>query len=98
MNKYCPFGLISRNTYSPSGVNRKSMAPYTDLPGPAGERFDYLAVDEDDHYILSAHLGPGLLYVLDARSNRVVATIRRLPGITGLEYVPGLHKVYTSNW
>jgi DNA-binding beta-propeller fold protein YncE len=69
-----------------------------DLPGPAGQRFDYLAVDEDDHYVLSAHLGPGLLYVLDARSNRVVATIRGLPGITGLEYIPGLHKVYTSNW
>jgi YVTN family beta-propeller protein len=25
-------------------------------------------------------------------------TIRGLPGITGLEYIPGLHKVYTSNW
>lgn len=69
-----------------------------DLPGPAGQRFDYLAMDEDDHYVLSAHLGPGLLYVIDARTNRVVATVRGLPGITGLEYIPGLHKVYTSNW
>src|SRR5689334_14861841 len=69
-----------------------------DLTGPTGQRFDYLAVDEEDHYILSAHLGPGLLYVLDARTNRLVATIRGLPGITGLEYIPGLHKVYTSNW
>lgn len=69
-----------------------------DLPGPAGQRFDYLTVDEDDHYVLSAHLGPGLLYVIDTRSNRVVSTIRGLPGITGLEYIPGFHKVYTSNW
>src|SRR3954447_6192689 len=69
-----------------------------DLPGPAGQRFDYLAVDPEDHYILSAHLGPGLLYVIDMRTNRVVATIRGLPGITGLEYIPGLRKVYTSNW
>ncbi|PYV53714.1 MAG: hypothetical protein DMG91_16425 [Acidobacteria bacterium] len=27
-----------------------------DLPGPGGKRFDYLAIDEDDHYLISAHL------------------------------------------
>jgi DNA-binding beta-propeller fold protein YncE len=69
-----------------------------DLPGPTGQRFDYLAIDEEDHYVLSAHLGPGLLYVVDMKTDKVVNTIRALPGITGLEYVPGLHKVYTSNW
>jgi DNA-binding beta-propeller fold protein YncE len=69
-----------------------------DLPGPTGQRFDYLAIDEEDHYVLSAHLGPGLLYVVDTKTNKVVNTIHGLPGITGLEYVPGFHKVYTSNW
>ena len=69
-----------------------------DLPGPAGQRFDYLTIAEDDHYLLSAHLGPGLLYVIDTRTNRVMATIRGLPGITGVEYIPGMHKAYTSNW
>jgi DNA-binding beta-propeller fold protein YncE len=68
------------------------------LPGPNGQRFDYVAIDEEDHYVLSAHLGPGLLYVVDTKTNKVVKTISRLPGITGLEYVPGFHKVYTSNW
>jgi len=28
-----------------------------DLPGPKGERFDYLTMDDEDHYLLSAHLG-----------------------------------------
>lgn len=69
-----------------------------DLPGPAGQRFDYLAVDEEDHYVLSAHLGPGLLYVVDTKTDKVVKVIHGLPSITGLEYVPGFHKVYTSNW
>jgi DNA-binding beta-propeller fold protein YncE len=69
-----------------------------DLPGPTGQRFDYLAIDEEDHYVLSAHLGPGLLYVVDTKTDKVVKTIHGLPGITGLEYVPGFHKVYTSNW
>jgi DNA-binding beta-propeller fold protein YncE len=69
-----------------------------DLPGPTGQRFDYVAIDEEHHYVLSAHLGPGLLYVVDTKTNKVVKTIPGLPGITGLEYVPGFHKVYTSNW
>src|SRR5436853_1901919 len=68
------------------------------LPGPKGQRFDYLTMDDEDHYLLSAHLGPGLLYVIDVRSNELVKAIPGVPGITGLEYVPGLRKVYTSDW
>jgi Uncharacterized conserved protein len=69
-----------------------------EVPGPKGQRFDYLTIDGENHYLLSAHLGPGILYVVDMRTNKLVKAIPRLPGITGLEYVPGLHKVYTSNW
>src|SRR5881394_3058772 len=69
-----------------------------DLPGPKGQRFDYLTMDDEDHYLLSAHLGPGILYVIDVRTNKVAKAIPGVPGITGLEYVPGLRKVYTSNW
>ncbi len=69
-----------------------------DLSGPKGERFDYLTMDDEDHYLLSAHLGPGILYVIDIRTNKLVKAIPGVPGITGLEYVPGLRKVYTSDW
>jgi YVTN family beta-propeller protein len=69
-----------------------------DLPGPKGQRFDYLTIDPEDHYLLSGHLGPGILYVIDMRTNKLVKAIPGVPGITGLEYVPGLKKVYTSNW
>src|SRR5215469_290891 len=69
-----------------------------DLPGPSGQRFDYLTVDDEDHFLLSAHLGPGILYVIDMRSNQVVKVIPGLPGITGVEFVPGRAKVYTSDW
>ena len=75
----------------------KEVAKF-DLPGPGGKRFDYLTVDDEDHFLLSAHLGPGILYVIDLRSNRVVKAIPGLRGITGLEYVPGTHNVYTSDW
>ena len=69
-----------------------------ELPGPKGQRFDYLAMDDEDHWLLSAHLGPGVLYAIDVQTNKLVQAIPGLPGITGLEYVPGLRKVYTSDW
>lgn len=69
-----------------------------DLPGTPGKRFDYLTIDPDDHYLLSAHLGAGLVYVIDLRTNDLVATISDCPGVEGVEYVPEFKKVYTSNW
>jgi DNA-binding beta-propeller fold protein YncE len=69
-----------------------------DLPGPAGKRFDYLTIDYDDNYLLSAHLAAGLLYVIDLGSNRVIKAIPDVPGVEGVEFVPELKKVYTSDW
>jgi DNA-binding beta-propeller fold protein YncE len=82
------------------GLRCQSLKPIAtiDLPGPKGQRFDYLTTDDEDHYLLSAHLGPGILYVIDMRTNKLVKAIPGVPGITGLEYVPGLRKIYTSNW
>ena len=68
-----------------------------DLPGPSGKRFDYLTIDYDDRYLLSAHLAAGLLYVIDLRTNQVVKAIPDVPGAEGVEFVPELKKVYTSN-
>src|SRR6266849_8875960 len=78
------------------GQTLKQIASF-DLPGPAGKRFDYLTIDYEDHYLLSAHLAAGLLYVIDTRTNTVVKAIPGVPGVEGVEYVPGLKKVYTSN-
>ncbi len=68
-----------------------------DLPGPPGKRFDYLTIDADDHYLISAHLAAGQTYVIDLRTNKVVATVTDTPGAEGVEYVPESKKVYTSN-
>jgi DNA-binding beta-propeller fold protein YncE len=68
-----------------------------DLPGPAGKRFDYLTIDDSDHYLISAHLGADQTYVIDLRTNKVVATVKDTPGAEGVEYVPELKKFYTSN-
>lgn len=80
------------------GMPTLKPAATLDLPGPPGKRFDYLTIDYDDGYLLSAHLGAGLLYVIDLKTNKVVSTIPDVPGVEGVEYVPELKKVYTSDW
>jgi DNA-binding beta-propeller fold protein YncE len=84
------------NSQTSGGQALKKVAEF-DLPGPGGKRFDYLTIDSDDHYLLSAHLGAGQTYVMDLRANKVVATVRDTPGVEGIEYVPELKKFYTSN-
>jgi len=74
----------------------KKIAEF-DLPGPLGKRFDYLTIDPIDHYLISAHLAAGQTYVIDLRTNRVVATVADTPGAEGVEYIPELQKFYTSN-
>lgn len=69
-----------------------------DLHGPRGKHFDHLAMDYDDHYLLSAQTGAGILYVIDVRRNAVVAAIPGLPGITVPVLVPEMKKVYACDW
>ncbi|HJQ25274.1 MAG TPA: YncE family protein [Blastocatellia bacterium] len=69
-----------------------------DLPGPPGKRFDYLTIDYNHHYLLSAHLAAGILYVIDLNTNKLVKAIPDVPGVEGVEYAPDLNKVYTSDW
>lgn len=85
-------GMLAR----PGVPTLKKVAEF-DLPGPAGKRFDYLTIMPDEHYLLSAHLGAGQMYVIDLRTNKVLATVADTPGAEGVEYVPELKKAYTSN-
>jgi DNA-binding beta-propeller fold protein YncE len=80
----------------PGAPTLKKLTEF-DLPGPPGKRFDYLTIDPDDHYLLSAHLAAGQMYVIDLRTNKVVATVTDTPSAEGVEYVPELKKAYTSN-
>jgi len=80
-----------------AGAPLRKIAEF-ELPGPPGKRFDYLTIDEDDNYLLSAHLGAGLLYVVDLKTNTIVKTVRDVPGVEGVAYIAEGRKVYTANW
>jgi len=82
---------------APLGAKLLKQIASIELPGPAGKRFDYLAIDPEDHLLFIAHLGAGNLYALDMRTNKVVNTISDVPGVEGVEYVPDQKKVYTSD-
>ncbi len=69
-----------------------------DLPGPAGKRFDYLAVDEQNRRLFSNHLAPGLLYVIDLADNKLIATVQDVPGAEGIAVIPEMNKAYTADW
>jgi hypothetical protein len=62
----------------------KEVAKF-DLPGPGGKRFDYLTIDDGDHYLISAHLAAEQTYVIDLRTNKVIATVADTPGVEGTE-------------
>jgi DNA-binding beta-propeller fold protein YncE len=88
---------------NPTGIASAAGSPLRkvaqfELPGPPGKRFDYLAIDEDHNYLLSAHLGAGLLHVIDLKTNSVVATVRDVPGVEGVAYISEGRKAYTANW
>lgn len=87
----------SQQTAHRTGMTLRQVATI-DLPGPPGKRFDYLTTDDEDQYLLSAHLAAGLLYVIDMKTNRLVKAIPDVPGVEGVEFVPDMKKVYTSDW
>src|SRR5260370_6937024 len=93
------FVLASFLSVCANGAGGQTLKEVTkfDLPGPGGKRFDYLTIDPDDHYLISAHLAADQTYVIDLATNKVVATIADTPGAEGVEYVSELKKFYTSN-
>ena len=93
----CAF-FVANALFSPGAIGQtlRQLTKF-DLPGPGGKRFDYLTIDDDDHYVISAHLAAGQTYVIDLATNKVVATVTDTPGAEGVEYVPELKKFYTSN-
>src|SRR5436305_1337079 len=64
-----PTSQSASGTKSVSTHALKQVATF-DLPGPIGKRFDYLTVDTDDDYLLSAHLGAGILYVINLKGQQ----------------------------
>jgi YVTN family beta-propeller protein len=68
-----------------------------DIPLAGGSsRLDYQSLDQRAGLLFIAHLGAGMVSVLDTRLNRIVATIPHVAGVHGVLAVPALRRVYAS--
>src|SRR5499425_3900790 len=83
--------------HAQSGASTLKKVKDYDLSGPPGKRFDYLTIDTEDGYLISAHLAANQTYVIDLHTDKVLATVSDTPGAEGVEYVPEFKKFYTSN-
>lgn len=82
-------------THVPAGALPLRTVASVPLPG-GSSRFDYQSLDQQRHLLFIAHLGAGLVHVVDTRSNRVVTTIHGIAGVHGILVVPRLRRVYAS--
>jgi YVTN family beta-propeller protein len=69
-----------------------------DLPGPLGERFDYMRIDQAGKRLFVTHLGAGQIYVVSLADLKVTATIKGTPAVEDVAHVPELNRLYTTNW
>ncbi len=91
-------GYVLAQAGAPRAAPALRKVASVELPGGAGKRFDYLTVDYRHGYLVAAHLGANVTYLLDLKTNRVVQTIAGTPGAEGVAYAPDVNKLYTSNW
>jgi YVTN family beta-propeller protein len=68
-----------------------------DIPLAGGSsRLDYESLDQRAGLLFIAHLGAGMVSVLDTRSNRIIANIPHVAGVHGVLAVPALGRVHAS--
>src|SRR5437660_1498455 len=84
-------GSARAMTQLPSGSLPWRTVASVPLPG-GSSRFDYHSLDERRHLLFIAHLGAGLVHVVDTSSQRVVTTIHSIAGVHGVLVVPQLHR------
>lgn len=69
-----------------------------DLPGPPGQRFDYMRIDDAGRRLFVTHLGAGQIYVVSLSDLSVAGTVAGTPRVEDVAHVPELNRLYTSNW
>lgn len=77
------------------GLPLRQVRPDLPLPGKAN-RFDYASVDAQRRLLFLAHLGSGMVTVIDLRTTHVVANIADIPSVHGVLAVPELAEVFAT--
>src|SRR5215469_11096870 len=80
----------------PAGSSGQSLTQVgvIDVPGPKGQRFDYLTMDDEDHYLLSG--GNHTFTVVALDSQRALAHFPLPAGADVVKYDSGPHRAYAA--
>lgn len=93
-------GLMAACAVAPPRQSTRSslsLQTIADIPLPGGAtRFDYQSLDPLTHHMFVAHLGAGMVTVVDVQSNQVVANLTGIAGVHGVLAIPQLGRVYAS--
>lgn len=73
----------------------RAARPDIVLPGRA-DRFDYASVDAQRRLLFLAHLGSGMVTVVDLRNEQVIANIPNVPAVHGVLAVPELAEAFAT--
>ena len=96
MQKLCFAILATLACHAAQAAPALRAVTTIDVPGPLGERFDYMRVDDAGRRLFVTHLGANQTYVVSL-TTLAVATIRGTPGVEDVAYVAELNRLYTSN-
>jgi YVTN family beta-propeller protein len=82
---------------SPAPLPRLQLQTIADIALPGGAtRFDYQSLDPLTHRLFVAHLGAGMVTVVDVQTNHIVANLTNIAGVHGVLAIPELGRVYAS--
>ena len=78
-----------------SGLPLRAARADIALPGKA-DRFDYASIDAQRRLLFLAHLGSGMVTVIDLRNEQVLANIPDVPAVHGVLAVPELAEAFAT--
>jgi YVTN family beta-propeller protein len=79
------------------GAASSALRTVADIPLPGhASRFDYQSLDPTTKTLYLAHMGDGKLVVFNAKARKVIANLPGFPSVTGVLFVPELHRVFAS--
>lgn len=80
-----------------AGSLDRALVPVTKISLPGGAtRLDYQSIDSARRLLFIAHLGDGVVDVIDLRTNAVRAVIPGIDRVHGVLAIPSLGRVYAS--
>ncbi len=93
----CALGFVATAAACATAGTFPLALAHADIPlAGSADRFDYESVDPQRRLLFIAHLGSGIVTVVNLKTNVVVANISGVPGVHGVLAVPELGELFAT--